>query len=245
MPGLAAKPIIDILPVVKDILLVNNQAMEDLDYEAKGEFGIPFRRYFQKGKEIRTHNVHVFEQGSTEIDRHLKFRDWMRKYPDDLNSYAKIKIELAEKFPSDIRAYCLGKEDFINNIDIQTGWNGFQFVNAATPQEWEHYHRIKKIQIFDPLNIVYDSNHPTITANNCFHFVLLKNSNIVSVVMVEFLNQKEASIRSLATDEQEKTVIKLHANPDAESFYRKLGYIDMKFDDISVSEDTIDLGKNI
>lgn len=49
--GLSAKPIIDILPVVKNILQVDqaNFAMEQLGYTAKGEYGIPFRRYFQKG----------------------------------------------------------------------------------------------------------------------------------------------------------------------------------------------------
>lgn len=51
VPGLASKPIIDILPVVKNILHVDQvtSAMEQLGYEAKGEYGIPFRRYFQKG----------------------------------------------------------------------------------------------------------------------------------------------------------------------------------------------------
>jgi GrpB-like predicted nucleotidyltransferase (UPF0157 family) len=50
VPGLAAKPIIDIVPVVRDILALdqNTSGMEALGYEAKGEYGMPFRRYFQK-----------------------------------------------------------------------------------------------------------------------------------------------------------------------------------------------------
>lgn len=51
--GLKAKPIIDIMPVVKDIELVDqlNEKMQELSYEPMGEFGIPGRRYFRKGKE--------------------------------------------------------------------------------------------------------------------------------------------------------------------------------------------------
>jgi len=78
VPQLAAKPIIDIIPVVKDILLVDVRVneMEDLGYQAQGGHGVPFRRYFQKEVEVRTHNVHVFEEGNPEIQRHLNFRNW-------------------------------------------------------------------------------------------------------------------------------------------------------------------------
>ncbi|MGB4192002.1 MAG: GNAT family N-acetyltransferase [Rickettsiales bacterium] len=264
IPNLSAKPIIDIIPVVKDICRVNNKNMEALSYEGKGEYGIPFRLYFQKNKELRTHNVHIFEQGNTEIDRHLKFRDWMRKNPDDRNEYEILKTALAAKFPNDIMAYCLGKEEFINNIDVKAGFSGFKFVNTATPNEWKEYHRIIKVQIFDPINIRYNKNHPSITENNCFHFVLSKDSQIVSAAMIEFIDKNIAAIRFLATDEPYKkkgygsyiikllekwikskgyNIIKLHANPDYEIFYRKLGYNDIEFDDISISEDNIDLGK--
>src|SRR5688500_15303299 len=112
VPGLSAKPVIDIMPVVKDILMVTKAipAMEQLGYDYKGEYGIPFRRYFQKGGTTRTHNVHICEEGNPEIDRHLKFRDWMRTHEDDREAYGKMKAELALKFPHDIMKYCLGKE---------------------------------------------------------------------------------------------------------------------------------------
>lgn len=264
--GLSAKPLIDILPVVKDIGLVDHatSTMQKLGYEARGEFGIPFRRFFCKEKEIKTHNVHIFEQGNTEIERHLKFRDWMQNHSDDRNAYAKLKIDLAQKFPDDIYSYCVGKDEFISQIDNKAGWKGYRFVTAATPKEWQEYHRIRREQIFEPLNIGYDENHPSLTAPKHFHFVLYKGAEIVTVVHVEFLNDNEAAIRSLATDEpykmqghakymmqllekwikqQGRHIIKLHANPDAIGFYRKLGYDNMEFDDVSISKDTIDLGK--
>ncbi|MCP4923601.1 MAG: GrpB family protein [bacterium] len=145
VPGLAAKPIIDMIPVVKNITEVDlkNPEMIALGYEAKGEFGIPFRRYFQKGVDVRTHNVHVFEAGSTEIDRHLKFRDWMRENEADRQAYASLKQDLAERFPDDIMGYCLGKSDFVASIDKKAGWNGLRLVMALTPEEWTVYHALK------------------------------------------------------------------------------------------------------
>ncbi len=112
IPDLSAKPIIDIIPVVKDILGVKESlpAMKQLGYESRGEFGMLFRHYFVKGRECRTFNVHVFEESNPEVDRHIKFRDWMRSHADDREAYQKLKTELALKFPNDIMSYCFGKD---------------------------------------------------------------------------------------------------------------------------------------
>jgi len=68
IPGIYAKPIIDLLVEVKDIIKVDEQssAMESLGYEVMGEFGIPDRRYFRKDSQegVRTHHIHTFEVGS-------------------------------------------------------------------------------------------------------------------------------------------------------------------------------------
>lgn len=71
MPGLAAKPIIDILPVVTEITAVDGlrYAFAALSYEYMGEFGIPGRRYLRKGGAHRTHQVHIFgAESQYEID---------------------------------------------------------------------------------------------------------------------------------------------------------------------------------
>ena len=80
IPGIYAKPIIDFLVGVKDILRVDsfNPAMEKLGYQAYGEFGISGRRYFPKGLIVRTYQIHVFQSGDPQIARHLNFRDYMR-----------------------------------------------------------------------------------------------------------------------------------------------------------------------
>jgi GrpB-like predicted nucleotidyltransferase (UPF0157 family) len=81
------------MPVVKDIGLVDrlNEKMRELDYEPMGEFGIPGRRYFHKGKEKRTHHIHIFQDGSPDIKRHLAFRDYLQSYPDVGARYGALK----------------------------------------------------------------------------------------------------------------------------------------------------------
>ena len=84
--GLHAKPIIDLMPVVKDIHRMNdyNTAMIAIGYEPKGENGIAGRRYFQKGGDHRTHHVHMYAWGHSEIKRHLAFRDYLRAHPKNM-----------------------------------------------------------------------------------------------------------------------------------------------------------------
>ncbi len=107
VPDLAAKPIIDIMPVVHDIKAVDlcNFNMQQLGYEVKGEYGFMLRRFFIKKNAFY---VHVFEENNPEIERHLKFCDWMRNHPNDRNEYASLKEKLAQKFSHDRTSYCFG-----------------------------------------------------------------------------------------------------------------------------------------
>ncbi|WP_207626996.1 GrpB family protein [Photorhabdus stackebrandtii] len=79
--GLAAKPIIDILVEVGDLNKFDeySELLSTKGYKAKGEFGILGRRYFQKGGDNRTHQIHVFEKGSHHITEHLAFRNYLRR----------------------------------------------------------------------------------------------------------------------------------------------------------------------
>lgn len=121
VPGLAAKPVIDLLPVVTHIEQVDafNARMEALGYEPRGENGLPGRRYFQKGGDNRTHHVHVFEVGNPEIERHLVFRDYLRAYPEEALRYGELKLELARTYSTDISSYIEGKHDFVQQLEKQ------------------------------------------------------------------------------------------------------------------------------
>jgi GrpB-like predicted nucleotidyltransferase (UPF0157 family) len=121
LPGIHAKPIIDILAVTSDLSLLDNTApsLEALGYESLGEFGIPGRRYFRKDNPAgeRTHQFHAFQIGSPQIARHLAFRDFLRAHPEDARNYDELKQRLAKLHPNDISAYTDGKDVFIQDID--------------------------------------------------------------------------------------------------------------------------------
>ncbi|MEK3854354.1 GrpB family protein [Cytobacillus sp. FSL H8-0458] len=121
IPGLAAKPVIDILPVVIDIERVNhfNGEMAALGYEPHGENGLPGRRYFQKGGNLRTHHIHIYEKGNPAITRHLAFRDYLRENGEDAKQYGTLKLELAKQFPFDINSYIKGKEALVQEIEMR------------------------------------------------------------------------------------------------------------------------------
>lgn len=124
--GLSAKPIIDIMPIVKDVLQVDqyNGKMVAIGYGAKGENGIAGRRYFQKGGNERTHHVHIYEVDSSEIERHLAFRDFLRVYSEKARAYGNLKEKLAQQFQFDIQSYINGKEQLTSEIEREAmEWN--------------------------------------------------------------------------------------------------------------------------
>ena len=120
VPGLWAKPIIDILPVVTAVEEADRRraALEALGYEYLGEFGIPGRRYLRKGGDHRTHQVHLFGRESRdEIRRHLAVPAYLRCHPDAARDYAQLKYRLARRFPRDIDGYCDGKDAFVKALE--------------------------------------------------------------------------------------------------------------------------------
>jgi GrpB-like predicted nucleotidyltransferase (UPF0157 family) len=121
IPGIRAKPIIDMLAVSADISFLDESPfpLEALGYEALGEFGIAGRRYFRKNNSAaeRTHQIHAFQTGSPQIFRHLAFCDYLRAHPDAARDYDALKQKLAESYPNDISSYTDGKDSFIHDID--------------------------------------------------------------------------------------------------------------------------------
>lgn len=118
---LSSKPIIDMMPIVRDIRKIDayNSAMIAIGYEPKGENGLPGRRYFQKGGDNRTHHVHMYELGNPEIERHLVFRDFLRVHSIIARKYGDLKEALVEQFPYDIDAYINGKDKLAKEIEKQ------------------------------------------------------------------------------------------------------------------------------
>jgi GrpB-like predicted nucleotidyltransferase (UPF0157 family) len=123
VPGLAAKPILDLLLVVTDLALLDAQSasLTALGYVAKGENGIPGRRYFCKGGAQRSHHLHAFTPQAPQILQHLAFRDCLRNHPETATAYAALKTQLARQYPQDPARYQAGKAEFIQQLLQQTG----------------------------------------------------------------------------------------------------------------------------
>ncbi len=115
VPGLSAKPVIDILLEVIDISELDNSVMTRAGYIARGENGISGRKYFIKGGDKRSHQVHAFAAGDTQVLRHLAFRDYLIKNKDIAGNYADIKRKAALLCKNDAHRYSALKEEFIEH----------------------------------------------------------------------------------------------------------------------------------
>lgn len=116
--GMKAKPVIDMMSIVKDIEKVDlfNEKMANLGYDVAGEWGIPGRRLFRKGGENRTHHIHFYQLGNPEIERHLIFRDYLRSHPVEVVRYSRFKEELAKRFDN-TSEYSIAKKPFVKEME--------------------------------------------------------------------------------------------------------------------------------
>jgi GrpB-like predicted nucleotidyltransferase (UPF0157 family) len=122
VPGLAAKPIVDLQLSVSDIearslyveplqglgyLFAPDPASPDFHF-----FGLPAAR-------PRTHHLHVCGAGSEDERRHLAVRDYLRAHPDEVVAYAELKRGLAARAPGDRLAYITGKEEYVAALEVR------------------------------------------------------------------------------------------------------------------------------
>lgn len=253
VPNLAAKPIIDMIAVVRNITKVDdyNDAMKALGYQAMGECGMPLRRFFQKGSHTKTHNIHIFEQNNSEIERHIQFRDWMRTHSKDRQAYAELKKNLSASCQDDIFSYSSGKEAFIAAIDKKSGWFGFRFVKALMPREWQAVKHFRNTYFFEPYGID-DPYTWTFDHQEHAHLVLYQGVDITGYAHIQFWPDHRAAMRIIAIDEnkrhqnvgseflallekwlKEQGTKSIHAESRRLSlrFYLKNGYVEMPFHD--------------
>ncbi|WP_059171027.1 GrpB family protein [Bacillus sp. FJAT-27445] len=139
VPGLSAKPIIDILAEAES-LSIFDRAIEIFrlaGYEARGEKGISGRRYFIKydSNGDRLVHLHAFEKGSPEIRRHLVFREYLRRHPLRAAEYGKVKEMAAVMFPEDISSYIAYKEQTVFAIEKESlDWAGIRDPHCLCSQ---------------------------------------------------------------------------------------------------------------
>jgi GrpB-like predicted nucleotidyltransferase (UPF0157 family) len=122
VPGLAAKPIVDLQLSVSDIGVRSSyvEPLERLGYLLAPDpdspdfhfFGLPAAR-------PRTHHLHVCAAGSEDERRHLAVRDYLRAHPDEVVAYAELKRGLVARTPGDRLAYITGKDSYVVALELR------------------------------------------------------------------------------------------------------------------------------
>lgn len=125
VPGLAAKPIIDLDVVIADysVFPVVVEKLAFIGYLHEGDLGIPCREAFcyEDKAHLSKHHLYVCPADSPELKRHLTFRDYLRSHPEAIAEYSRIKQEAAALHPTDIDGYIRHKSPFIEKIYMQCG----------------------------------------------------------------------------------------------------------------------------
>ena len=124
IPGIPAKPIIDISVSVKDFSVIEKylETLASQGYQLKQDDLRTDRRFFTKGPEsCRTHYLHVGEEGGSYVRDKILFRDFLRKHPEVAQEYADLKSRLGRVHSNDRYTYTEKKTDFIKNVLQRVG----------------------------------------------------------------------------------------------------------------------------
>lgn len=126
VPGMPAKPTIDILLITDDLKVVDSaaQRLEDIGYRPMGEYGITGRRFFIKVQQIseddwinRVH-LHAFLRSDRlNTERHLAVRDFLMSHPDRAEEYGNLKKSLACECQNNPEIYVSGKEPYMKKLE--------------------------------------------------------------------------------------------------------------------------------
>jgi GrpB-like predicted nucleotidyltransferase (UPF0157 family) len=120
VPGLGAKPIIDMQVSVADIERLDDYVgpLERLGYLFAPDPAFPDYHYFAKPHaRPRSHHLHVCQAGSSQELRHVAVRDFLRAHPDEAASYEELKRTLVREHPEDRLAYVAGKDGYMIELE--------------------------------------------------------------------------------------------------------------------------------
>jgi len=120
VPGLAAKPQIDILIEVKDLAHIPTyyDALRNSGYTPKGDYTMTGEEYLTKDSPdgVRIASVHMYPSGHPEVDFQIKFREYLNAHPDEIKDYADMKLSTYHQFPDDYNAYGEVKRPYLTAL---------------------------------------------------------------------------------------------------------------------------------
>lgn len=254
VPGLSAKPKIDIIAVLKDDPALSIPVFEAIGYEYRGEWNIPLHFGFRKrvGENV---NLHVYRQGHPEIELNLMFRDYLRSHPDVRDAYGALKLKLLENEASFVKnnsiftGYTLGKGSFIWEVLKKAGFNRLRFLHCVHHAEWDAAKAMRRRYFFPDKADPYEW---TVLHSDHRHFVLTKGIDVVGYAHVQLWPDSRAALRIIVIDETHRhqglgrhllsqietwltgqRIKSLHteSSPNALAFYEKMGYRPAPFND--------------
>jgi len=123
IPGLDAKPVIDLMVGLEDIAYAHSsvEPLTNLGYSYWAEGAQPhhhlFVRFVDPVMSARTHNLHLVEAGGQYWEERLLFRDYLRNHPETAKEYVQLKYRLASKHCVDREAYTAAKADFVSEVE--------------------------------------------------------------------------------------------------------------------------------
>jgi GrpB-like predicted nucleotidyltransferase (UPF0157 family) len=129
VPGLAAKPILDIMLIIPDTENAFRNiktALGKIGYSHEGDLGITGREAFKNrdkyvpydmsGREWPEHYLYGCRNHASVLVDFLAFREYLRKHPKDVEEYSRVKMQAAELYPLDINGYMVYKKECVENI---------------------------------------------------------------------------------------------------------------------------------
>ena len=123
--GMSAKPCIDIDVVIRDYSVFDAvvQKLDAIGYIHEGDLGIQDREAFKYANKphLMTHHLYVCPRDSEELHRHIAFRDFLRKNPEAVKKYSRVKETAAQLFPDEIEQYIAFKAPCIEELYKECG----------------------------------------------------------------------------------------------------------------------------
>ncbi len=255
VPGLHAKPKIDIIAVVNDPVKTLSP-LNDIGIQYRGEYNIPLHYGFSKRGNVNV-NLHVYSEGHAEIELNLLFRDYLRSNPEARDNYGALKESILTDETSLVRSdfqlpnYTLRKGRFIRKVLKEAGFERVRMLKCSDDEEWNAAKHFRQKNFFDKANIsdpyTWTFNHPEHE-----HLVLYQGTEIVGYAHIQLWPQNRAALRIIVIDTdrhnlglgkqfinlieswlRSREIKTLHAesSPEAVKFYGACGYTEMPFND--------------
>lgn len=260
VPGIHAKPKIDIIVAVKDLKKSRNQ-LKKVSMTYRGEYNIPLHYFFTKRDSVDI-NLHVYENNNPEIELNIAFRNYLREHEVTRNEYTNLKKKLVkdktsfDKKSHNLPAYTLRKGDFIRSVLKKIGFAHLRVLRCSDDTEWKIVKKLRQ-EYFLNFASIDDPYTDTFNYKQHQHFILYKGTEIIGYSHIQLLPNKRSLIRILIINEESQNkdsdgedfggkfisiiekwlksqgykIINAKVSPEALDFYKKHNYKKMPFDD--------------